>query len=243
MISIENFEEKWQKIFDNTAKNYTNDFEKSGWTKHGAEGHGRYFFSHFNDLRLKKDAKVLDAGCGPGTYTQVLADNGYKVCGIDFSKEMIKIAKKRDNLHMITYRQSDIYNLPFPNNHFDMVICIGVFQTVQNYKKALTELYRLIKPGGIFYLNTLNQNSIKNLLANHFLKNKLNLKRYHYPHLSKVCRKIGFSDVKAKGIYYFYPNLKLLENFLINTKTYKFLDNIFWLSQYMVNSFVLICKK
>lgn len=242
-IIEENFEDKWQKIFDGTAKNCVNDFEKSAWTKHGAEGHEQYFFLHFNKLQLKKGAKILDVGCGAGTYTQVLSDNGYKVCGIDFSKEMIKIAKKRDNLHRITYQQSNIYYLPFPDGYFDMVICIGVFQTVQNYKKALTELYRLIKPGGIFYLNTLNQNSIKNLLANRFKKNKLNLKRYYYSQLCKVCREIGFPDVKVKGIYYFHPNLKLLENFLDRSRTYKFLDNIFLLSQYMVNSFVLICKK
>lgn len=239
MMTIEGFEKKWQKMFDGMAKSGIKDFEKSIWTEHGAEGHERYFFHHFDNLKLKKGAKILDVGCGPGTYTQVLSDRGFKVCGIDFSKEMIKIAKKRDSLHRITYKQSSIYNLSFPNDYFDTVICIGVLQTTQNYKKALNELYRVTKPGGNFYLDALNKNSIKHALG----KDKQKLKRYYYSELSESCKRIGFSSVKVKGIYYFHSRLKILENFIIDMKIHKILDTFLFLSQYGVNSFILTGKK
>lgn len=238
------FEKKWQKIFDGTAKNCPKDFEKSTWTKHGAEGHEKYFFIHFNNFILKKNGKILDVGCGPGNYCQTLAKMGFNVYGVDFSKEMIKIAKSRDNENQINYKQSNIYNLPFQNNYFDMLICIGVFQTVQDYKRAFKEIYRVIKPGGNFYLNTLNKNAIKYLLKNLLKKDESKIhKRYSFLQLRKELKKVSFSGIKVKGVYYFYPFLTPLENFLINTRIYKLLDKIFCLSQYITNSLVLICKK
>lgn len=234
-----NFENIWQEKFDSTAKSCTNDFEKSVMTEHGAKGHERYFFTNFKELNLKKKGKILDMGCGPGNYCQTLTKMGYEVYGVDFSKEMIKISKKRDILHRITYKQSDICHLPFSNDYFDLVISIGVFQTVQNHKKALKELYRVIKPGGTFYLDTLNRNSIKHLLVS----DTSNLKRYYYSQLREDCRKTGFIQVKANGIYCFHPKLRLLENLIIDVKLYKILDIFMLLSQYGANSFILRGKK
>lgn len=89
--------------------------------------------------------KILDAGCGTGLLTKKLEQFG-KVWGIDQSPEAVKFAKSRS----IRVKQASLTRLPFKNNSFDLVVCIDVLthQWVNDDKKALREIYRVLKPDG-----------------------------------------------------------------------------------------------
>src|SRR5260370_42458566 len=63
---------------------------------------------------------ILDVGCGPGYVSVAAAERGAIPIGLDFSEEMIAIAKKK--FPRIEFRQGDAQNLPFPDASFDRIV-------------------------------------------------------------------------------------------------------------------------
>ncbi len=103
---------------------------------------------------IQKGEAVLDIGCGAGADTLIAAGmvgpEG-KVVGIDMIPEMLKCAKEnlqRTDFKNITFMEASAEKLPFPNEDFDVVISNGVFNLIPGKVKALSEVYRVLKPGG-----------------------------------------------------------------------------------------------
>lgn len=101
---------------------------------------------------------ILDIGCGAGVDSIIAAKmvgpEG-KVTGIDLVPEML--AKARENAQItgvdnVTFMEASAEQLPFPDSSFDVVISNGVFNLVVDKVKALAEVYRVLKPGGRFFL-------------------------------------------------------------------------------------------
>lgn len=111
---------------------------------------------------------ILDLGCGPGLYTEKLANHGHQVTGVDFSARSIEYAnasaqKKKLN---ICYRQQDYLTLT-EENQYDLIMMIftdfGVLSPEQR-TRLLAKIHKALKPGGTFILDVLNNNaSIKEL--------------------------------------------------------------------------------
>jgi SAM-dependent methyltransferase len=95
-----------------------------------------------------KDKQVLEAGCGAGRFTEVLLERGAKVTSIDLSEA---VEANQDNFpqngrHRIA--QADIWSLPFDEQQFDVVLCLGVIQHTPNPEKTIQALYKHVKRGG-----------------------------------------------------------------------------------------------
>lgn len=91
-----------------------------------------------------KGGQVLDAGCGEGYYTNLLARAGYRMVGVDLSRRGVRAAAKtaeREGLPA-EYAVAGIFSLPLPDAAFDAVI--SLFAPV-----AETEFIRILRPGGI----------------------------------------------------------------------------------------------
>jgi ubiquinone/menaquinone biosynthesis C-methylase UbiE len=112
----------------------------------------------WRDLRFVKDYvkpgdKVLDFGCGNGRLAGFL-ENGYKeFVGVDISEELINIAKQKysNEKNRFVKLSSDFSELPFKDNHFDVVFSIAVFHHFPSEEYSLRiakELHRVLKPGG-----------------------------------------------------------------------------------------------
>lgn len=101
-----------------------------------------------------KGKTVLDAGCGGGRNTIAMARLGAKEAqGIDLGAEGIANAKKRAaNLDNTNFQQASILDIPFQDNKFDMVWCAGVMMITDDEDRALDELTRVCKTGGMLYL-------------------------------------------------------------------------------------------
>lgn len=80
--------------------------------------------------------KVLDMGCGTGDATKYLMKRGLVSCGIDFSTEMLNVAKAQDN--PIIWVQGDVCNCPFPDHSFNGII---ISYTINHLNEEM--LYRL----------------------------------------------------------------------------------------------------
>ncbi len=105
---------------------------------------------------------ILDLGCGPGIYTEKLAEKGHKVTGIDFSANSIRYAKEsadRKKLN-ISYLQQNYLELE-EEDKYDLVMIIftdfGVLSPAQR-EILLVNIYRALKPGGKFIFDVLNEN-------------------------------------------------------------------------------------
>jgi ubiquinone/menaquinone biosynthesis C-methylase UbiE len=98
---------------------------------------------------LKKGASILDIGCGPGRDVKIFSDKGFKVVGIDLSKNMIEAAKKRTV--NADFKVMDLMKLEFPDSSFDAEWASAVYLHVpkKDIVKALKEAWRVLKSGGI----------------------------------------------------------------------------------------------
>jgi len=106
-----------------------------------------------NDTIFSQDSFVLEAGCGVGAQTKIIAAKNpdSRFLSVDLSEDSIIEAKKKlkalkiDN---VEFRQADIYNLSFKDETFDYVIICFVLEHLHNPKQALKELKRVLKIGG-----------------------------------------------------------------------------------------------
>jgi SAM-dependent methyltransferase len=98
-----------------------------------------------------RDKTILDAGCGTGAILKQLG-NPAKNVGIDLASEAISFCHERG---LSNVRQGDICALPFADDSFDAVICLSVLyhQWVKSVEGALSELHRVLRPGGLLLVN------------------------------------------------------------------------------------------
>lgn len=93
--------------------------------------------------------RVLDLGCGYGWHCLYAAQNGAKsVLGVDISKRMLKSAMEKNSHERITYRQSAMEDLDFPDGSFDVVISSLAFHYVKDFEPLVGSISRWLVPGG-----------------------------------------------------------------------------------------------
>lgn len=110
--------------------------------------------------------KVLDLGCGSGKHTIYLAEQGFKVYGIDISTEGLKKTKQRlkERNLKAKLRTSSIYKkLPYENNFFDAIVCIRTINhaRIETTQRAIKEIERVLKPEGLIFVTTRKRRSKK----------------------------------------------------------------------------------
>jgi arsenite methyltransferase len=104
--------------------------------------------------RLDATSRVLDVGCGAGNTACLIAqDYGSQVHGVDISEVMIAKARKRAQRQglreRLEFRVADVFDLPFEDDHFDVVIVESVLTPLPGDKKqAMREMVRVVRPGG-----------------------------------------------------------------------------------------------
>lgn len=136
----------------------------------------RLMFSHLDHLNLPRDIKVYDAGCGDGKISVKLADRFASVTACDFGEAVLRQAEKHRNklgLNHLQFERCDLnQSIPHDDDSFDLVTCIHVIMKVKDYKNALKEFYRILKPGGYLVLScpTSNQ-SFRSWAINYTKKN------------------------------------------------------------------------
>jgi ubiquinone/menaquinone biosynthesis C-methylase UbiE len=115
--------------------------------------HKDLFFAY---LGLNKSSKVLDVGCGPGTFTRYLAAYINKpgmICGLDRDEAFIRFASREAKVEKISdlvqYQTGDVYSLPYENDFFDAVTSYTVIEHITNTEKFIREKIRVCKKGGM----------------------------------------------------------------------------------------------
>ncbi len=141
-------------------------------------------------LRPKKGEFILDVGCGTGRYSFLADKAGAEVIGIDISKDMLSIAKKK--VPCAKFIKGDITkNLPFSTKRFNKIICSLVLRHITDIGKLFGDLKRILKDDGFIIITTLHPKA-------NFCKMKF--KNMGFPLVSYNCTTThSFSELKKEA--------------------------------------------
>ena len=93
---------------------------------------------------------VADLGCGPGQFAEPILETHDRYIGLDISQEMFaRTAQHLSGNPRASFMVGSIENIPLPADSVDGVICIGVLEYLQSNGKALREIHRVLKKGGV----------------------------------------------------------------------------------------------
>ncbi|MED1204878.1 demethylmenaquinone methyltransferase [Heyndrickxia acidicola] len=143
-------EERVHKVFENIYGSYDKMNSIISFQQHK-----KWRNDVMKKMAVEKGKKALDLCCGTGDWTISLADAVGKegqVYGLDFSKNMLEIAKeKAGKLHLdqVTLLHGNAMELPFDDNTFDYVTIGFGLRNVPDYMQVLKEMLRVLKPGGM----------------------------------------------------------------------------------------------
>lgn len=96
--------------------------------------------------------KVINCGCGAGTWSIPLAKLGYEVTNFDLSHEAIKLTKERflkENFKG-NFKEGDLRAIDYEDDTFDIVVSFGVLEHFEDVEPVIKEMIRILKPNGIF---------------------------------------------------------------------------------------------
>lgn len=134
----------------------------------------RYKFA----LGYSNGLKVLDAACGAGYGSYILASEAEHVTGVDIARETIDFAKddfRRNNADFIA---ADVLNLPFDDESFDLSVAFEIFEHIKNPEKLLYELKRVTKRNGRIIISTPNVAFVKSTVDNPFHTHEYDLSEF-----------------------------------------------------------------
>lgn len=141
--------------------------------------------------QFESGTSILDIGCGNGKYLNYR--NDIKIKGIDISQELVNICVKKG----YDVSKGNMTKLDYKNNEFDGIICIAAYHHLDNdndRKKTLNEIYRVLKPNGICFLEVWAKEQIDNNNKNSSnFENKQNL--------------VKWTSIRTGQIYYRYYNI------------------------------------
>jgi ubiquinone/menaquinone biosynthesis C-methylase UbiE len=122
-----------------------------------------------NTLNPQRGTTILDAGCGLGRHTVRLAKRGFIVFGFDFAPSALGLARSYIEEHetqgSTRLSAADLLQIGARGAAFDHVISWGVLVHIPEVDKALSELVRVLKPGGRMVLIEVNKNSLESRLV------------------------------------------------------------------------------
>lgn len=115
-------------------------------------------------LHIDENSNVLDLGSGIGGTSRFIASRYHcKVTGLDLSEEFISTARELTRIlgldQYVTFRKGDATRMPFENREFDFVVSQHAQMNIENKKKLVSEIYRVLEPEGYYALHDIFINS------------------------------------------------------------------------------------
>lgn len=149
---ISQLENRIQVINEDQFKNYIHGYSQAETRRLNDQASAISEFLHWDSV-WKEESLILEAGCGVGAQTKIIAQKNpqSKFIAIDHSKKSLEKAK--ESIHQlkienVEFRQADLFNLPYEDECFDHVFICFVLEHVANPLLMLKELKRVLKPLG-----------------------------------------------------------------------------------------------
>jgi len=149
-VTVKSFGEEWQRFCHFTEK----EIDKIG----------RSYFDIISKDMINDSSIVADIGAGCGRWSKYLADKVKFIELIEPSDSVFAAARLLERTSNIRISKTDIDNIPFSDNSFDFIFCVGVLHHLPNPKKGMLSCVDKLKPGGHFlvymYYNLEQRSSI-----------------------------------------------------------------------------------
>jgi SAM-dependent methyltransferase len=154
-------------------------------------------------IRCPEGGKLLDVGCGSGIFLQVAREAGWQTFGVDFDHKAVSCAHALD----LNVLLGGIEQFSDKENFFDVITIGHVIEHVHDPKEVLMEVHRLLKPGGILWIETPNISSVGHSYWGRYwrgLEPPRHLVLFNYGSLRNLLGQVGFQRMTTKvrhGIY------------------------------------------
>ena len=153
--------------YDQTADSYDAQYAEEQNTKKRTA---------LSNVHLRENSLILDMGCGTGLLFPHIADKAKLLVGIDFSKNLLRQAKKRAKQHPnITLIQADADNTPFKNQTFHITFAITLLQNMPDPTATLKETERIAKPKATIILTALKKKFTQKAITERLKKTRLKI--------------------------------------------------------------------
>lgn len=134
------------KPLEFTGERFTPECVREIWYEH----FHRYVFAR----QLVTGLNVLDAACGEGYGSALLATAALSVTGVDLSESAIAHARGRYSADHLRFMVSDCLELPFEDDEFDCIVSFETLEHLENHQGLMREFRRVLKPGGFLLLSS-----------------------------------------------------------------------------------------
>ena len=234
------FEATWRRRFQEFALDHEDDARIAGWSEAGLQARRQNFLRGWRPTQ--KGGLWLDAGCGAGTYSRMMAMAGQEVLGLDYSEPSLARARARPSQASISWIAGNVTNLPISSGVCDGAICFGVLQALSDPERAISELARVVRPGGQVWVDALNANCLPNATRRALSKvrgSKTRV-RYDFPnHLKGVFEKNGFRRVRIAWIPISPRPLRVLQPLFESSPVVRLLKVSPWLGSAVSHAYVV----
>lgn len=124
----------------------------------------QYRFDHVVAITpaAKREWRAIDIGCGAGQLLPILTKMGFETYGLDVSGQMVKLARQYCEHEGVDVdvKVGDCENLQYPDNFFDLYVAMGVIEYMDDDGLILTEIKRVLRPGGTVIMTLRNIRSV-----------------------------------------------------------------------------------
>ena len=191
------------------------DYKKEFWENADREYEDQADRMAIRRLLPKRMEKFADIGGGYGRLANEYLKRARKVYIFDYSKTELKQAKEIYG-DKIETKAGDIYELPFKDNELDGLMMVRVTHHLKDMKKAIAELYRVLKPGGVAVIEVANKRTLPKMVrfvtgrskVNPFDKKVANYKEiskdgfynYHPKYVEGIFKEVGFKQEKVLSV-------------------------------------------
>jgi len=181
------------------------DYKKEFWENVDREYEDQADRMAIRKLLPKRMEKFADIGGGYGRLANEYLKRAHKIYIFDYSKTELKQAKEIYGDRIET-KAGDIYALPFKDNELDGLMMVRVTHHLKDMQKAMSELYRVLKPGGVAVIEVANKRTLPKMMRFVTGRSKVN------PFDKKVA---NYKEISKDGFYNYHP--KYVEEIFKNT--------------------------
>ena len=140
---------------------------------------------------VQQGEALIDVGCGIGEFTVRLKDRFHTLVGVDISQHEIEFAKKRiGSSQSIFFNCGELDSFHFPDEHFDVCLCLDVLEHVSDLPRLLQETHRILKRGGSIVVTVPNWYDI--IVSKVLRLNPLHIHTFTPWRWMAILRKAGF---------------------------------------------------
>jgi ubiquinone/menaquinone biosynthesis C-methylase UbiE len=155
-------------------------------------------------------ARLLDAGCGDGTYAMEQTGRGRKVTALDLSLPMLTAGRRRQAgaEGTVDWCQGDVTMLPFADGCFDAVLAVTVLCVIGSPARAVGEMARVLRPGGALVLAELGRRSwwsARRKVRGWLGFETARLTHWTFAELQRLVAGAGLTCTNVRGSVYYPP--------------------------------------